>query len=83
MRGGGEGTGGRAGLDEADGEASRGIHGGGAPARQHEKEACGRPGLGEGGLDAPEVALHQALHVDVREGGGGAFVLADLAGDLV
>ena len=35
VRGGGECPGGRAGLDEADGEASRGIHGGGAPARQH------------------------------------------------
>ena len=78
----GQGAGGGTRLHEPDGEAGGGLDGRDAAVREHQVEARREAGLLQLPLEAVEVAVGQRLDVGVGDGGGGAFELADLGGDL-
>ena len=77
--GGGERAGGGAGLEQPDREARRRLGVADAAGRQHDAERAAEADRARAGRrSSPQVALGQALHVDVGERGRGALVLADL-----
>ena len=80
--GGGEGAGGGAGLDEPDGIAAARLGLAEAAVRLHDEEPPADADPAEPVAEPPQVALRQALHVDVGERRGRALVLADLRHEL-
>ena len=76
-----DGAAGRARLHQSHRELRGRLQAGEAAARGHQVDRPGVAELGEGALQAVQVARHQRLHVGVGDGGGGALVLAGLRAD--
>ena len=80
--GGGERAGGRAGLDQAHGEAAGGLDVAHAAVRLHDEQGALDADRAQALLEAPQITPGEALHVDVGERGRGPLVLADLRDHL-
>ena len=73
---------GRAGLDQAHGKPARGLDVAHAAVRLHDEQVAGDAERAQRVLESLQIALGEALHVDVGERGRGALVLADLGHHL-